>query len=288
LGRFDFSWDGKNPPKLLEYNADTPSLLLESAKLQKDWFNSVHRNGGKTQSNYLEPALIYALKEIVTFCKGYGSSLSIGLLVVDDDDESLAQMLYIKKLLGYATGNNVIENIKEMWVTYSTRVALQNTGCLPVWRLFDKEVRCLINQYPKEWLINEIESDELLKYDFQQLLSIEPWWKIILGNKLYFPCYGLCIQDIQTFCQHTLTIPHLSIQREQWMATNGSVSHFMEERASVFFIARTTPVSKDSHKLSIRILDWVLIKSHWANQFSSSIINFPRSRAVSFSSALGS
>ena len=31
LGRFDFSWDGINPPKMLEYNADTPSLLLESS-----------------------------------------------------------------------------------------------------------------------------------------------------------------------------------------------------------------------------------------------------------------
>lgn len=30
MGRFDFAWDGKNPPKMLEYNADTPSLLLES------------------------------------------------------------------------------------------------------------------------------------------------------------------------------------------------------------------------------------------------------------------
>ena len=30
LGRFDFAWDGKSPPKMLEYNADTPSLLLES------------------------------------------------------------------------------------------------------------------------------------------------------------------------------------------------------------------------------------------------------------------
>ena len=30
LGRFDFAWDGKNPPKMLEYNADTPSLLTES------------------------------------------------------------------------------------------------------------------------------------------------------------------------------------------------------------------------------------------------------------------
>lgn len=37
LGRFDWSWDGKNPPKLLEYNADTPSLLLESSAVSNDW-----------------------------------------------------------------------------------------------------------------------------------------------------------------------------------------------------------------------------------------------------------
>src|ERR1051325_6688185 len=28
-GRFDFSYDGVEPPKLLEYNADTPTALLE-------------------------------------------------------------------------------------------------------------------------------------------------------------------------------------------------------------------------------------------------------------------
>ena len=31
LGRFDLAWDGTGPPKLLEYNADTPSVLVESA-----------------------------------------------------------------------------------------------------------------------------------------------------------------------------------------------------------------------------------------------------------------
>jgi len=36
-GRFDFAWDGKNPPKMLEYNADTPSLILESGVLSEDW-----------------------------------------------------------------------------------------------------------------------------------------------------------------------------------------------------------------------------------------------------------
>ena len=33
FGRFDWSWDGINPPKMLEYNADTPSLLLESSEV---------------------------------------------------------------------------------------------------------------------------------------------------------------------------------------------------------------------------------------------------------------
>lgn len=33
IGRFDLSWDGINPPKMLEYNADTPSLLLESGEV---------------------------------------------------------------------------------------------------------------------------------------------------------------------------------------------------------------------------------------------------------------
>jgi len=32
-GRFDFSWNGIDPPKMLEYNGDTPSLLMESSVL---------------------------------------------------------------------------------------------------------------------------------------------------------------------------------------------------------------------------------------------------------------
>src|SRR5262245_31755662 len=35
-GRFDLVYDGMQPPKLLEYNADTPTALLEAAVVQ--WF----------------------------------------------------------------------------------------------------------------------------------------------------------------------------------------------------------------------------------------------------------
>ncbi|MDE3198383.1 MAG: glutathionylspermidine synthase family protein, partial [Acidobacteriota bacterium] len=51
-GRFDLSYDGVNPPKLLEYNANTPTALLEASVVQWHWrrevrpatdqFNSIH------------------------------------------------------------------------------------------------------------------------------------------------------------------------------------------------------------------------------------------------------
>src|SRR5204862_1909162 len=36
-GRLDLSFDGKNPAKLLEYNADTPTSLFEAAVFQWTW-----------------------------------------------------------------------------------------------------------------------------------------------------------------------------------------------------------------------------------------------------------
>src|ERR1700748_2370471 len=48
----DLSWDGNGEPKLLEYNADTPTALLEASVVQWYWmqeaapgmdqFNSIH------------------------------------------------------------------------------------------------------------------------------------------------------------------------------------------------------------------------------------------------------
>ena len=37
LGRMDLAWNGVDPPKLLEYNGDTPSVLVESAAPQFNW-----------------------------------------------------------------------------------------------------------------------------------------------------------------------------------------------------------------------------------------------------------
>ena len=41
FGRFDLAYDGSGPPKLLEYNADTPTALLEAAVIQWYWLKDV-------------------------------------------------------------------------------------------------------------------------------------------------------------------------------------------------------------------------------------------------------
>lgn len=74
-GRFDFSWDGVNPPKMLEYNADTPSLLLETGWVSKDWFSAKHKFNNPTyhESNYIEEVLPKAMNYLVDKCKTTGS-----------------------------------------------------------------------------------------------------------------------------------------------------------------------------------------------------------------------
>ena len=49
-GRFDFAFDGRTPPKLLEYNADTPTALLEAAVIQWFWLKDTHPDADQFNS----------------------------------------------------------------------------------------------------------------------------------------------------------------------------------------------------------------------------------------------
>ncbi|MDT7657809.1 MAG: hypothetical protein QOF38_2524, partial [Pseudonocardiales bacterium] len=55
-GRFDLRYDGSGPAKLLEYNADTPTTLLEASILQWHWLKDTH--GGDDQWNSLHEKLV--------------------------------------------------------------------------------------------------------------------------------------------------------------------------------------------------------------------------------------
>ncbi len=62
IGRFDLRWDGQEPPKLLEYNADTPTGLVESAVAQWYWLEDLHPD--RDQWNSLHERLVLAWENI--------------------------------------------------------------------------------------------------------------------------------------------------------------------------------------------------------------------------------
>jgi glutathionylspermidine synthase len=75
-GRFDLRYDGTGPAKLLEYNADTPTSLVEAASPQ--WFWMEDRFPGADQWNSLHERLIDAWrKHTLDNGGGTGSTLWI-------------------------------------------------------------------------------------------------------------------------------------------------------------------------------------------------------------------
>ncbi len=66
LGRFDLAFDGVHPPKLLEYNADTPTALLEASVVQWQWLQDTvrTRTPAADQFNSLHEKLIAAWRVI--------------------------------------------------------------------------------------------------------------------------------------------------------------------------------------------------------------------------------
>ncbi|MBV8843380.1 MAG: glutathionylspermidine synthase family protein, partial [Bryobacterales bacterium] len=67
-GRFDLIYDGCHPPKLLEYNADTPTSLLEAAVVQWYWLEEAHPSCD--QFNSIHDRLIAVWKDLVPFIPG--------------------------------------------------------------------------------------------------------------------------------------------------------------------------------------------------------------------------
>src|SRR5262249_19455795 len=91
-GRFDLRYDGQGPAKLLEYNADTPTALFETAVFQWQWReDAIERNllpRDADQYNSLHERLIEGFTAI-----GKGRLLHLaGTLEVPEDLGVLAYL----------------------------------------------------------------------------------------------------------------------------------------------------------------------------------------------------
>lgn len=164
-GRFDFSFDGISPPKLLEYNADTPTALLEAAVVQWFWLQELHPQAD--QFNSIHERLIEAWK------RWTGKTIHFSSIKEHPEDEQT--VLYLRDTCEQA-------GVK------TKQVYIEDIG-------WDKRERCFVDLdgirlekcfklYPWEWLWHE-EFGKNLAHDCIQL--VEPSWKMLLSNKGLLP-----------------------------------------------------------------------------------------------------
>ena len=167
-GRFDFSYDGRNPPKLLEYNADTPTALVEAAVAQWYWLEDTNKQAD--QFNSIHEKLVWAWK---TF--GAVTSGKIHLGGVKDHEEDAQTVLYLQDTCAQAK-------------LLTKQVFIEDLGFDSARNRFvDLEGEVVANYfklYPWEWMWHEEFASHL---KLEACRFIEPMWKMLLANKGLLP-----------------------------------------------------------------------------------------------------
>lgn len=168
FGRFDFSWDGRGAPKMLEYNADTPTALLEASVVQWYWMKDVFP--GADQFNSLHEKLIERWRAIGAKVPGNRVVHFTGVAESPEDQGNLEYLMDTAVQAGLdARSLDIAE------VGWSGR---QFTD------LDEAPIAVLFKLYPWEWLAREEFAQHLLH---RRTLVIEPAWKMVLSNKAILP-----------------------------------------------------------------------------------------------------
>jgi glutathionylspermidine synthase len=167
-GRFDLSFDGRGEPKMLEYNADTPTSLVEAAVAQWYWLED--RFPGADQFNRLHDALV----ETWAGLRPYLLSSRVHFAVMPDA-EDVATVEYLRDTAQQAGLETTQLAVEEIGWDAASREFVDLAG---------EPIRCVFKLYPWEWMVHEEFGRNLARARVQWM---EPAWKMILSNKGILP-----------------------------------------------------------------------------------------------------
>jgi len=174
IGRFDLAYDGINPPKLLEYNADTPTALLEASVVQWRWLQQavLPVTSEADQFNSLHEKLIANWRAISMTSS---ANTPVHFACVKDSDEDRGNIEYQRDVATQAGLETRFVYIEDIGWADDARsfVDGENTTIDELCKL-----------YPWEWLMRDDFGPHLLE---ARLKLIEPPWKILLSNKGLLP-----------------------------------------------------------------------------------------------------
>lgn len=167
-GRLDIAWDGERPPKLLEYNADTPTALFEASVVQWHWLEAVCP--GCDQFNGLHEALAARWAEIGADIPD--GRLHLASMTPHPEDEGTVRYLEAVALeAGLAAKFVPIQEVG--WNDALGFVDGQ-----------DQPIAALFKLYPWEWLLRDEFGPALMEeVAAGRIRLIEPAWKMLLASK---------------------------------------------------------------------------------------------------------
>lgn len=166
-GRFDFGYHGAGPPKLFEYNCDTPTAMLETAIVQWFWKEEVFPQAD--QLNSLHERLL----ERWTTLKDRIPDQRVWFAHVNDDvHEDAITTTYMRELAMQAGLETHAVLIDQIGIDAGGRIVDQD----------DALIGALFKLYPWEWLAAEEFGEAILPH-MGSTVWIEPVWKMLWSNK---------------------------------------------------------------------------------------------------------
>lgn len=165
-GRFDFAYGGEGDAKLLEYNADTPTSLFESAVVQWFWLEQMIARGGlpkgADQFNSLHEKLIARWREIALGRFLHLSCMSQGV-------EDAGTVAYLEDCARQAGLQTLALDMGDIGLDGPCFVDRQG-----------RRIDFMFKLYPWEWMFADAfgRAPALLRTRF-----VEPPWKMILSGK---------------------------------------------------------------------------------------------------------
>jgi len=165
-GRFDLAYNGYEA-KMLEYNADTPTALLEASVVQWYWLEDVFPKAD--QFNSIHEKLVAKWKELIRHLPG-----GVVHFAALEDIEDRITVTYLADTAVQAGLKTSLLPIDQIGYdpTHKTFVGTNNEPLRSVFKL-----------YPWEWMVNEPFFEHMIERGAAPLNWIEPPWKMILSNK---------------------------------------------------------------------------------------------------------
>jgi glutathionylspermidine synthase len=170
-GRFDLRYDGNGPAKLLEYNADTPTSVLETGVFQWKWLeDAIARKvlpKDADQFNSLHERLIQGWKDI-------GRGRPLHLTAMMDSPEDAGNIYYLEDCAHQAGLTTTVLPIEDIGRNAAKQFVDDD----------NQPIELLFKLYPWEWMMRESFGASLLGSTTQ---FVEPPWKAVLSNKGILP-----------------------------------------------------------------------------------------------------